>query len=88
MANTTADIWLKWDGLVTSREVFIEIKRNLRQKPQYDRLVGQIEGLRSGENKIVVVLCGGTSETLSSRLRDRYRQFMGDSDRSMDIVIN
>src|SRR5712691_7198473 len=58
--GTTTDIYVKQPGFFGSSEVFVELKRNLVQKAQYDRLVGQIESLEPGKNAIVVVLCGET----------------------------
>jgi hypothetical protein len=70
--GTTTDIWVKQPGLFGSSEVFIELKRNLLQKAQYDRLVGQIESLEPRKNAIVVVLCGETNPSFVSRLKEKY----------------
>ena len=70
--GTTTDIYVKQAGFFGSSEVFVELKRNLLQKAQYDRLVGQIETLEPKKNPIVVILCGETNPTLLTRLRDRY----------------
>jgi hypothetical protein len=70
--GTTTDIYVKQAGFFGSSEVFVELKRNLLQKAQYDRLVGQIESLEPKKNPIVVVLCGETNPVLLTRLRDRY----------------
>jgi hypothetical protein len=74
--GTTADIYVEESGFLGSSEVFIEMKRNLLQKTQLDRLVGQIESLRPNKHSIVVVLCGETRPALLQRLTDKY----GDSD--------
>ena len=58
--GTTTDIYVKQAGFFGSSEVFVELKRNLLQKAQYDRLVGQIESLEPKKNPIIVVLCGET----------------------------
>jgi hypothetical protein len=70
--GTTTDIYVKQAGFFGSSEVFVELKRNLLQKAQYDRLVGQIESLEPKKNPIIVVLCGETNPALLTRLRDRY----------------
>lgn len=70
--GTTTDIYVKQTGLLGSSEVFIELKRNLLQKSQYDRLVGQIESLEPGKNAIVVALCGETNPSLVTRFKEKY----------------
>jgi len=70
--GTTTDIYVKQPGLFGSSEVFVELKRNLLQKTQYDRLVGQIESLEPKKNPIIVVLCGETNPALLTRLMERY----------------
>jgi len=72
--GTTADICLLWKGVVWDNSVFIEIKRNLKQKTSYDRLVGQIEGMDPGKNNIVLVLVGERDEGLVGRLTERYAE--------------
>jgi len=70
--GTTTDIYAKEPGLFSSTEVFIELKRNLLQKAQLDRLVGQIESLQPGKNAILVVLCGDTNPALVTRFKEQY----------------
>src|SRR5260370_22062071 len=70
--GTTTDIYVKQPGFFGSSEVFIELKRRLLQKTQYDRLIGQIESLEPKKNPIIVVLCGETNPTLLARLTERY----------------
>ncbi len=70
--GTTIDIYLKLPGFFSSTEVFIELKRNLLQKAQLDRLVGQIESLKPGKNNIIVVLCGESNPALVTRLKEKY----------------
>jgi hypothetical protein len=70
--GTTTDIYVKQSGFFGSSEVFVELKRNLVQKAQYDRLVGQIESLEPKKNSIIVILCGETNPALLTRLRQRY----------------
>ena len=70
--GTTIDIYMKLPGFFSSTEVFIELKRNLLQKAQLDRLVGQVESLKPGKNNIIVVLCGESNPALVTRLKDKY----------------
>lgn len=75
-AGTTTDIYLKWDGIISSDAVFIELKYNLRQKTEYDRLIGQIEQINPAKRNLIVVLCGDQhDENLVARLRERYKVF-------------
>jgi hypothetical protein len=71
-SGTTVDIYAKEPGFFGSTEVFVELKRNLLQKAQLDRLVGQIESLQPGKNAILVVLCGDTNPALVTRFREKY----------------
>jgi hypothetical protein len=71
-SGTTIDIYVKQPGLFSSTEVFVELKRNLLQKAQLDRLVGQIESLQPGKNAIVVILCGETNPALVTRFKEKY----------------
>ena len=71
-SGTTIDIYVKQPGIFGSSEVFIELKRNLLQKAQLDRLVGQIESLRPGKTPIIVVLCGDTNPALVNRFKEKY----------------
>jgi hypothetical protein len=73
-AGTTADVYVKESGFFGSSEVFVELKRNLTQKAQLDRLVGQIHGLEPKKNKILVVFCGETSPALVSRFKELFRE--------------
>jgi hypothetical protein len=70
--GTTTDIYVKVPSLFSASETFVELKRNLLQKSQLDRLVGQLEQLRPSKNYIVVVLCGETNPALLTRLKERY----------------
>jgi hypothetical protein len=70
--GTTTDIYVKQPSLFGSSEVFVELKRNLLHKAQYDRLVGQIESLEPRKNAIVVVMCGETNPSLVTRFKEKY----------------
>lgn len=70
--GTTVDIYVKQSGFFGSTEVFIELKRNLLQKTQLDRLVGQVEALQPKKNNIIVVLCGETKPALAMRFKEKY----------------
>ena len=70
--GTTMDLWLGWKGLLTTDELAFELKLNLKKKADYDRLVGQIEGLQPKGNKVLVVLIGDTDMALLGRLKDHY----------------
>ena len=77
-AGTTTDVGVIYKGLgFLSSEalVFFELKRNLKKKTDYDRLVGQIEGLRPKTSKIFVVLVGDTDDALLGRLREHCKPY-------------
>jgi len=71
--GTTTDIYFVWEGLLETTRVFIELKRDLHQKAQLDRLVGQIELLEPRQNHVIVVFCGTSDEQLLGRFRYKYR---------------
>jgi hypothetical protein len=72
-AGTTIDIYVKQSGFWGDSEVFVELKRNLLQKTQLDRLVGQVESLQPRRNALIVVLCGDTNPALETRFREKYK---------------
>lgn len=70
--GTTCDIRIAYD----QDEVFVEVKWQLQRKADYDRLVGQVEGLKPRKNKVMVVLIGDTNEQLLGRLRAQFRGYL------------
>jgi hypothetical protein len=68
----TTDIYVKQTGFLGSTDVFVEWKRNLLQKTQFDRLIGQIESLQP-ENAIIVILCANTNPPLATRLKEKCK---------------
>ncbi|HET9284485.1 MAG TPA: hypothetical protein VFR24_21230 [Candidatus Angelobacter sp.] len=83
--GTTIDIHIKISGFFSDTQVFIELKRNLLQKAQFDRLVGQVESLKPSKNSIIVVLCGDSNPGLVERLKEKYSigdPFLAESDSS------
>ena len=75
-AGTTTDVGVIYKGILSNGEVFFELKRNLKKKTDYDRLVGQIEGLRPKKSNIFVVLVGDTDEALVGRLREHCKPYV------------
>ena len=85
--GTTIDVWLKWQGIFDSEEVAFELKVNLLRKTDYDRLVGQLEGMEPTKYKTIVVLIGETDPTYLGRLRERYaKHIQSDVAQTMAIV--
>jgi hypothetical protein len=71
-SGTTSDLYVECSGFLRTSEVFIELKRDLMQKNQLDRLIGQLESLNPRKHRIIVVLCGNTKPELLTRLRLHY----------------
>lgn len=71
-SGTTSDLYVECSGFLRTSEVFIELKRDLLQKNQLDRLIGQLESLNPRKHRIIVVLCGETKPELLTRLRLQY----------------
>lgn len=67
--GTTTDIYVEWEGFLGSGHVFIELKRDLIRKSEFNRLVGQITDLRPEKHNIIVVLCGKTAPDMLARLK-------------------
>jgi hypothetical protein len=67
--------------------VFFELKRNLKKKVEFDRLVGQIEGIDPRRHNIFIVLMGQLDASLVARLKERYDQFLtGMFSRAMVLI--
>jgi hypothetical protein len=62
-SGTTTDAYVKQSGFFGSTELFIELQRNLIQKTQLDRLIGQIHSLQPKKNKITSRLTVGEWKT-------------------------
>jgi hypothetical protein len=77
-SGTTSDLYVECSGLLRTSEVFIELKRDLLQKNQLDRLIGQLESLNPRKHRIIVVLCGETKPELLTRLRLHYASHADD----------
>jgi hypothetical protein len=74
--GTTMDIYVSWKGLLQNDELAFELKKDLAKKTDFDRLVGQIEGLDPMKNKVIVVLAGKTDKALLGRLREKYAKLL------------
>lgn len=70
--GTTIDIYVSWKGILQEDSLSFELKKDLKKKTDFDRLVGQIEGLEPSKNNVLVVLVGDTDKSLLGRLRDKY----------------
>ncbi len=71
--GTTCDLCVLYNGILSSSQVLFELKRNLRKKSDYDRLVGQVEGLKPKRNNIFVVMVGDTDPALFGRLKEQFK---------------
>lgn len=72
-AGAHVDVWVKWPGIVFApTEILIELKVDLQDMPQYDRLVGQLERVGVRDRLVIVVLCGDTDPRFVARLRQAY----------------
>jgi hypothetical protein len=60
--------------MVSDDEIFVELKRRLRRKSEFNRLVGQISALDPGKHKIIVVVVGESDAELVSRLRHQFKR--------------
>jgi len=72
-AGETLDLYVQYSGIISDDEVFIEVKRRLNRKSEFNRLVGQISSLDPLKNKILLVLIGDCDIELTGRLRRQFK---------------
>lgn len=70
------DFFIRFEGLVQRHEVIVELKHDLKDKAEFDRLVGQLEGLEPDRQEILLVLCGETRPDFLATLERRYEALM------------
>jgi hypothetical protein len=85
--GTTADLCVLRSGFLADDRLLFEVKRSLRKKADYDRLVGQIEGLKPKKNTIFIVLVGETDPALLGRLRDHCKDYLESWSGVLRIVV-
>ncbi len=85
--GTTTDVGVLYTGIISNDQVFFELKRNLKKKTDYDRLVGQVEGLKPRKNKLIVVLVGDTDDALLGRLREHCKEYTSDFGDRMRLLV-
>ncbi|MEJ0034842.1 MAG: hypothetical protein WDO68_01930 [Gammaproteobacteria bacterium] len=73
-AGETIDVYVRYSGILSNDEVFLEVKRCLTRKTELSRLVGQVMGLGPEKNKILLVLIGSCDVELVGRLRAQLRK--------------
>jgi hypothetical protein len=74
-AGETLDVFVRCGGMFMEDEMFIEVKRRLTRKPEFNRLVGQVSALNPDKHKILIVLIGACDIELVGRLRHQFRQY-------------
>lgn len=84
--GTTMDLWLGWKGMIANDELAFELKINLKRKSDFDRLIGQIEGLNPKNNKTAVILIGNTDPALLFRLKEKYKNEIDGNFPTMAII--
>jgi hypothetical protein len=81
----TLDVYVRFDGLLSSDEVFIEVKRRLIRKAEFNRLVGQVMSLEPGKNRILIVLIGDCDVELTGRLRLQFKRHIQQGPLLIDV---
>ncbi len=76
--GTTIDIYFAKPGLLGTRHLFFELKRNLTKKGECDRLIGQVERMHGGSYNSLIVLCGRSDPRWVQRLCDRFKAHLQD----------
>ena len=77
--GSIVDIYLKRTGFWGTDEVFFELKHDLSDKPEFNRLVGQLMDMEPKRRKIIVVLCGKTDRSMLQRLHEYFKDHMNDN---------
>jgi hypothetical protein len=85
--GTTADVFVRWMGLVQTHDTYFELKRNLTSKPEFNRLVGQVDDLDPTQHRVFIVVCGRSDERFVSRLREKYARVSCDGWDSTCVVL-
>lgn len=85
--GTTLDVFIRYAGLISRSDVFVELKKDLKRKTDFDRLVGQIESMMPGENRILIVLVGNTEAAWIARLKEKYARELGFNDDESTMAI-
>jgi hypothetical protein len=75
--STISDIYFEFDGFLNTANAFIEVRYNLLQESQLDRLIGQIENLQARKHRIIIVFCGNTEPMLLRKLKAQYKNQLG-----------
>jgi hypothetical protein len=78
-SGTTVDLYLAREGwLGRKKSLFVEAKRNLVKKTEYDRLVGQVMAIGPGSVPLIVALCGRADRRYIDRFQQQFKKFMED----------
>lgn len=76
--GAVVDLYLKRKGFFGTEELFFELKHDLSDKAEFNRLVGQLMDMEPKRRKIVVVLCGKTDRSMVQRLREHFKDYLND----------
>jgi hypothetical protein len=85
--GTTMDLWLGWKGVLEKDELAFELKLNFKKKTDFDRLIGQIEGLEPRKNKTLLVLIGETDLGLLGRIQEKYAEQLKSAPPLFSIIL-
>lgn len=64
--------------IAIGKKVFIELKKDLKNTGQLQRLIGQIEIYEKDLANVIVVLCGEVDKNLLKQLMDKTKKYDGD----------
>jgi len=62
--------------IVVDKKIGIELKLNLKQKTEMDRLYGQVRGFLDEYSCVIVVLCGDVEQEKIDVLKDKFRELV------------
>ena len=63
--------------IAVGKKVFIELKKDMKNTNQLQRLIGQIEIYSKDLNNIIIVLCGEVDKNLLKQLTDQTKDYKG-----------
>jgi hypothetical protein len=61
--------------IAVGKDVFVELKKDLKNTGQLQRLIGQLEIYSKDLNNVIIVLCGEVDKNLLKQLIDKVKSY-------------
>lgn len=63
--------------IAVGKKVFIELKKDLKNTGQLQRLIGQLELYSKDISNLIIILCGEVDKNLLKQLKDKVKTYGG-----------